>query len=292
MLRITETESDVDDERGLHSTGTVTSARENARSRSKQTSPYQPYLPASSTPYPPEGVSPELLTWAETVAPGGYTHKVVQRGTRIRLEDVSGNACAHVLLFNADAPWERFNAADTIKIPWQAYPTEGHPLLSGEGRVLATVVGDTSHHHDALCGVMSDTMTREKYGDPRIHGVYPSGQSLFEQAGVKHGLTSRDIPPSIAFFKGTTIAADGGMHFTGGAGAGTTVDLLAELPLIILVANSPHPLDPHTDYVSGPLRVHAWRSDPTGPSSPWYAASPERQRAYLNTIDYAEAKGH
>ena len=60
-----------------------------------------PYLPASSTPYPPPGVEPEKLTWAETVAGGNYTHQVVARGTRIRLADVTGEACAHVLLYNA-----------------------------------------------------------------------------------------------------------------------------------------------------------------------------------------------
>ena len=99
---------------------------------------------ASSTPFPPRGVEPSALTWAETVAGGNYTHKVVARGTRIRLEDVDGRACAHVLLYNALEPWERLNVADTVKIPWQAYLAAGHPLLSGDGRVLATIVSDES----------------------------------------------------------------------------------------------------------------------------------------------------
>ena len=50
---------------------------------------------------------------------------------------------------------ERLNVADTVKVPWQAYPTAGHPLLSDQGRLLATIVADTSgtprrpdrHHH-------------------------------------------------------------------------------------------------------------------------------------------------
>lgn len=270
------------------------SARDDARAQGKQTSPFQPYLPACETPYPPEGVEPSLLVWAETVAPGAYTHKVVARGTRIRLEDVDGEACAHVLLFNADQPWERYNAADTVKIPWQAYPSEGHPLLSGDGRVLATIAKDTSGHHDAFCGAMTDRMADEKWGEHRSHTIFPSGQSLFEQAAAKHNLTRRDLPPSISFFKGVHVEEDGLTSFTGANGAGTTVDLVAELPLIILIANAPHPLDPRADYICGPLRVHAWKSEPTseeGPTSKWFKATPERHRAYLNSIDYAEARG-
>lgn len=278
--------------RDLHVTDSVTNARSDARAQGTQTNPYMPYLPASSSPYAPEGVSPQDLTWAETVGPGGYTHKVVARGTRIRLEDVVGTTCAHVLLFNALEPWERYNAADSVKIPWQAYVTTGHPLLSGAGRVLATVAADTSAHHDTFCGTTTATQTARKYGDPAIHGVFPSGQGLFEQAGAKHGLEPRDLPPSISFFKGTHAEQDGSITFTGGAGEGTHVDLVAELPLIILVANSPHPLDPATDYVSGPLRVHAWRSEPTSLSdTDTDTMSPENQRAYLNTTDYTEARG-
>ena len=87
------------------------------------------------------------------------------------------------------------------------------------------------------------------------------------------------------------VEADGTLAFLGSAGAGTHVELVAELPLLILVANVPHPLDPSDDYVVGPLRVHAWRGAATGEGDPRFSASPELHRAYLNSIDYAEARG-
>ncbi len=213
------------------------------------------------------------------------------RGTRLRLEDVTGDACAHVLVFNALEPWERLNVADTQKIPWQAYLGAGHPLLSGEGRVLATVVADTSAHHDAFCGTSSDEWNVVKYGDAAPQGPSPSGRALFTLAGVKHGLTPRDLPPSVSFFQGVRVEDDGALGWQGSAGPGTYVDLVAEMPLIVLVANVPHPLDPRTDYVVGPLRVHAWRGEPSSPADEHYGASPERERAYLNTTDYLEARG-
>ena len=250
-----------------------------------------PYLPASSTPYPPPGVEPGTLTWAETVAGGNYTHKVVARGTRIRLEDVTGEACAHVLVYNALEPWERLNVADTVKIPWQAYLTAGHPLLSGDGRVLATIVGDDSGQHDALCGTSTAAANQAKYGDSAPQGPSPSGRELFTLAAAKHGLAPRDLPPSVSFFKGVRVKPDGGLAFTGSAGPGKAVELLAELPLIILIANVPHPVDPRPAYTCGPLRVHAWRSAPTTPGDPRWDATPEAHRAYLNTADYLAARG-
>src|SRR6266567_4169409 len=220
-----------------HETDTVRNARADARAQGGRLASAMPYLPASSTPYPPPGVDKASLTWAETVAGGNYTHKAVARGTRIRLADVTGEECAHVLLYNALEPWERLNVADTIKIPWQAYLTTGHPLLSGDGRVLATIIGDDSGQHDALCGTTTAAANQAKYGDSSPQGPSPSGRELFTLAAAKHGLAPRDLPPSISFFKGVTVNADGSLKFTGSAGPGKAVDLLAELPLIVLIAN-------------------------------------------------------
>jgi hypothetical protein len=69
------------------------------------------------------------------------------------------------------------------------------------------------------------------------------------------------------------------------------VELLAELPLIVLIANVPHPVDPRPEYTSGLLRVHAWKSEPTKPGDKYWDATPESGRAYQNTADYATARG-
>jgi urea carboxylase-associated protein 2 len=274
-----------------HATETVALARADARAQGGRIADAMPYLPASSTPYPPAGVDKDKLTWAETVAGGNYTHLVAARGTRIRLTDVTGEACAHVLLYNALEPWERLNVADTVKIPWQAYLTTGHPLLSGDGRVLATIVADDSGRHDAFCGTTTAAASQARYGDSAPQGPSPSGRELFTLAAAKHGLTRRDLPPSISFFKGVRAEQDGSLEFTGSAGPAKSVDLLAELPLIVLIANVPHPADPRPAYTCGPLRVHAWRSAPTAPEDPRHDASPEARRAYLNTAGYLAARG-
>jgi urea carboxylase-associated protein 2 len=271
-------------------TSTVLAARGDARAQAGATAEWMPYLPASSSPFAPDDVDPADLTWAETVAPGGYTSKVLARGTRIRLTDVTGDACANVVLLSALSPWERLNVADTQKIPWQAYLGAGHPLLSGDGRVLATVVADSAGRHDAFCGTTSDAWNVRKYGDAAPEGPSPSGRGLLTLAASKQGLGPRDLPPSVSFFQGVRVAEDGSFRWLGSAGPGTSLDLLAEMPLTVLVANTAHPLDPRPEFTVGPLRVHAWRSAPTGPADARFTATPELHRAYLNTLDHVEAR--
>ena len=65
------------------------------------------------------------------------------RDAVLRIADVDGDACVQLLVFNADAPAERLNVADTVKVQWQAYLGPGALLLSDMGRVLMTIVGDT-----------------------------------------------------------------------------------------------------------------------------------------------------
>ena len=273
------------------STRTTHEAREHARAQAGARAEAMPTLPASAWPQLPEGVAAEDLTWAETVAGGGYASKVLARGTTLRLTDLAGDACAHLLLYNAEGPWERLNVADTVKVPWQAYLGAGHPLLSDQGRVLATLVGDESGHHDALCGTSSKAANEARYGDGDPQGPSPAGRELQILAAAKHGLGPRDIPPSLSFFQGVRVDEDGGLRFQGSAGAGASVELRLELAVIAILANVPHPLDPRPDYTATTLEVLAWKGEPTQPSDPLWSSTPELQRAYLNTADYAAARG-
>jgi len=271
-------------------TSTTRAARDHARAQAGTAAEAMPILPAGSWPEPPEGVDPAALTWAETIAGGGYASKVLARGTTLRLTDVEGDACAHLLLWNADQPWERLNVADTVKVPWQAYLGAGHPLLSDQGRALATIVADSSGRHDALCGTTSLAGNRERYGDSP-QGPSPAGRELQLLAALKHGLGPRDIPPGVSFFQGVRVDAEGALRFEGSAGAGTAVELRTEMPAIAILANVPHPLDPRVDYTATTLEVLAWRGDPTGPEDALWSSSPELERAFLNTKDYCDARG-
>jgi uncharacterized protein YcgI (DUF1989 family) len=212
-------------------------------------------------PAPPGDIEPSRLLWAEAVPAGSYATRVLGRGARLRLIDPDGGACAHLLLFRADASWERLNVADTMKVPWQAYLGVGHPLLSDQGRVLATVVADSSGHHDTLCGMTE------------------AGRAKMLLAAIKHGLDSRDVAPSVSLFKGVRVGGDGSLNFIGSAGPGASVDLLIHLPVVVALVNTAHPLDP--DPASTGLDVLAWRASEQLATP--VNKEPEYLRALFNT---------
>jgi hypothetical protein len=157
---------------------------------------------------------------------------------------------------------------------------------------LATVLSDTSGCHDAICGTSTLLHNTERYGCGSPEGGSPAGRELFALAAAKHGLEPRDLPPSLSFFKGVRVeATTGRLRWLGGCGAPAHIELKAELPLVVLVANTTHPFDPAPVWHATPLGVTAWRGKPTGPSDPAWSSSPERQRAYLNTVDDRDARG-
>ncbi|WHU48212.1 DUF1989 domain-containing protein [Gordonia sp. L191] len=271
----------------MNATATTAGARAHARAQATTLTDSMPVVPATGWPHPPAGVDAADLTWAETVPGGRYTTKVLARGSRLRLRDITGTACAHLLMWRADAPHERLNVADTVKVPWQAYLTTGHPLHSDQGRVLATVVADDSRHHDALCGTSTLAGNIAKYGAGSPHSGSPAGREMLVLAAAKNGLTPTDVAPSLSFFHGVTVDADGSLRSTGSAGADTTVELIFHLPCIVALANTAHPLDPATDFEAGPLEVLAWRAtaDLEVLIADAERRDPEYQRAVANSED-------
>jgi urea carboxylase-associated protein 2 len=271
-------------------TATTHGARDHARAQDGTLAPAMPTVPAGALQAPAGAGGP--VVWAETVAGGNYTHRVLARGSELRLTDVRGDACAHLLLLAADRPWERLNVADTVKVQWNAYLGEGRLLLSDQGRVLASVIGDSSGRHDAFCGTSTLERNIRRYGDGAPQSASPAGRELFKLAAAKHGLTPRDLPPSLSFFQGVTVREDdGALEFTGSAGPGAAVTLRMEQDVTVLLANVPHPVDPRPAYHCTKLEVLAWRAAPTASGDPLWEATPEGRRAFLNTVELLASRG-
>lgn len=261
-------------------------ARDHARAMAGTVVEAMPMLPPVANDLPPDVAADDLL-WEETIAAGGYATRRLTRGTRLRLVDLRGDACASILLFNAEMPTERLNVADTVKVQWNAYLGAGKLLLSDMGRVLMSFLVDDAETHDCFCGASNAASNAAKYGNGANSGPYPNGRDRFLLGAAKHGLQRRDVHPCVTLFKGAKIERDGAITPQIGPFApGRTVLLRAEMDVIVVIANCPHVLDPRTVWTVTPLRATAWRGAITATDDPIRNATPEGQRAFQNVEDY------
>lgn len=269
-------------------TQTTYGARDHARAQEGTRAEAMPVVPAGDWPDPP--CEAGHLVWAETVAGGNYTHRVLARGTELRLTDLHGDACAHLLLFVEGRPWERLNVADTVKVQWNAYLGENQLLLSDQGRVLASVIADTSGRHDALCGTSTLVRNTERYGDgtPRA----PPRRPRALQTGGREERPRTPRPPAVPLLlpgRADTRGRHPRLHRLGGPGRRRHPPRRAGRDRTD--RERPAPRGPPPRIRQHPLEVLAWRADPTRPGDPLWDAGPEGRRAFLNTADFLASKG-
>jgi urea carboxylase-associated protein 2 len=271
----------------VSSTADPSGAREHARVQAGTRVEAMPTLPASAAADRPDGVAAADMLWEETIAAGGYAAKQLDRGARLRLVDLHGDASPSMLIFNADNRAERLNVADTIKIQWNAYLGAGKLLLSDMGRVLMSILADDAEGHDVFCGASNERTNAAKYGEGGNSGPFPNARDRFLLAAAKFGLDKRDVHPCVNFFKPVQIADDGATKLEPGPfSPGRALTLRAEMNLLVMIANCPHVLDPRKTYSVTPLRVSAWRGPVTGPADLIRNDTPEGLRAFENVEDY------
>ena len=146
--------------------------------------------------------------------------------------------------------------------------------------MLAAITDDTSGRSDTICSAPNRTDHDAKYGDGRVEGPFPNVRDRLILGLAKFGLDRRDLPPTVSFFKGVRVDEGGNLHLDDvPAVAGGFVQLRLELNVVVSVANVPHVLDARERYTCTPLRLTAWRGEPTRIDDPLRAATPERNRA-------------
>jgi urea carboxylase-associated protein 2 len=217
---------------------------------------------------------------------------MLQRWERVRITDVDGRQGCALLAYNADQPSERYNAPDTVKVQNQIFLASGRVLLSDLGRVLFSIVDDTSGHHDTLAGFSDAAAVDAQFGAGPYFKLrndsYRNARDNFVMALGRHGLDRRDLVMSFNPFAGVDVAGDGALEWRPGCGRpGVWIELRAEMRVLVAVSATHHVLDPAETYAPGPLRIEVL--DPVAPAAddPSRTFSDEARRAFANTDDYA-----
>lgn len=232
-------------------------------------------------------------TWLvdEPLRGGQMWSRVLKRGQLLRLTDSEGGGCVAALLYNADQPIERYNMPDTLKAQHIARITAGYVLYSDMGRVLCSVVTDTCGWHDTITGVADASSSLKKYGAGAYQALRNdwhrnSRDNLLVELG-KYELGKRDFGAAVNFFAKVAPDAEGKLSWVAGhAKAGATVELRSEMNTLVVLSNTPHPLDPNPKYTAKTVQIGVRWAEPVGADDACKVCCPENERGFALTDAY------
>lgn len=227
----------------------------------------------------------------ESLRGGQMWSRVLKRGQVLKLTDVEGGAAVAALFFNADQPLERYNMPDTLKAQHIARITAGNVLFSDMGRVLLSVISDTAGWHDTITGHLTAKASSAKYGSGTYQALrnefFRNTRDNFLIELGKFGLGKRDLHANLNFFVKVTADAEGNLAWVPNpAPTGAFVELRAELNTLVVLSNTPHPLDPSPHYAPKPVALELRSGEPTGDDDLCRYACPENERGFTLTESY------
>lgn len=236
-------------------------------------------------------MSESPIIFEEYLPGGGLWSWVLRRHTTLRLTDLEGGANVGFMACNADAPLDRLNIPDTLKAQYTAKLTRGHVLMSDMGRALLSITADTCGWHDPLGGHGNEALVRAKYGENNYQKArndwYRNAHDNFLIEFGKHGLGAKDLVANVNFFSRLDADDEGRLTFhPGNSEAGDTVDLRAEMNVLVVLNTCQHPLDPNPSYAPKPIKLTLLKTP--SPASDDYCRNfrGENQRSFALTERY------
>ncbi|HXF10153.1 MAG TPA: urea amidolyase associated protein UAAP1 [Desulfuromonadaceae bacterium] len=228
------------------------------------------------------------ILFEETLRGGGLWSCVLRRHTTLRLTDLDGGANVGLVAYNADQPLDRLNLPDTLKAQYTARLTRGHVLMSDMGHALLSITADSVGWHDPLGGHGNAALAKQKYGtatyQEKRNDWYRNAHDNFLIELGKHGLGKRDLVGNINFFSRIDTAADGKMAFhANNSKAGDTIDLRAEMNVLVVLNTCQHPLDPNPVYAPKPIKLTVLKTPPAGPDDFCRNFREENKRSFILT---------
>jgi urea carboxylase-associated protein 2 len=244
----------------------------------------------------PSEIPPDRLLHREVLRGGSAWSRRLARGQVLRLTDTTGKACLSALFYNARQPIERYNMPDTLKAQFTAFLTTGRVLFSDMGRVMMSVIGDSCGWHDTISGCGDGAASLARFGEgsyqERRNDFFRNARDNFLVELGKHGLGKRDLGANVNFFVRVGVDQSGRLGWTPGhSRPGAQVDLRCEMETLVVLSNTPHPLDPATVYAPPPVELALWRGDPPGPEDPCRLSRAENGRGFQLTEAYLQETG-
>ena len=131
---------------------------------------------------------------------------------------------------------------------------QGAVLRSNEGRPMMTIVATSVEYHDTIGGACSCESNTLRYGH-HTKAQHACVENFLE-ANLPEGRGKRDMVSNINFFMNVPVEEDGALGIVDGISApGLSVDLHAEMDVIVVVSNCPQINNPCNAFNPTPIRM-------------------------------------
>ena len=178
----------------------------------------------------------------------------VAAGQTLRIVDLEGNQAVDFLLYAAADDAERYSAQDTVSAQGNLFLRTGTVLRSNEGRAMMTIVATSVEYHNTIGGACSCESNTLRYGH-HTKSQHACVENFLE-ANLIEGRGKRDMVSNINFFMNVPVEDDGTLGIVDGISApGLTVDLRADMDVIVVVSNCPQINNPCNAFNPTPVRM-------------------------------------
>jgi len=178
----------------------------------------------------------------------------IKAGETLRIVDLEGNQAVDFLLYSAQDDAERYSMQDTVSAQGNLFLREGSVLRSNEGRAMMTITASSVIYHDTIGGACSCESNTLRYGH-HTKSQHACVENFLE-ANLTEGRGKRDIVSNINFFMNVPVEPDGSLGIVDGLSApGLTVDLRAEMDVVVVVSNCPQINNPCNAFNPTPVRM-------------------------------------
>ena len=157
--------------------------------------------------------------------------------------------------------------------------------------MLCSVTQDSVGWHDTITGHGTAAHTRAKFGEGTYQKLrndrFRNTRDNFLVELGKYDLGKRDIVANLNFFVKVVVDEQGRLEFVAGhSKPGGLVELRAEMNTLVVLSNTPHPLDPSTKYAPKPVALQIRSGAPAAADDPCRLSRPENARGFALTESY------
>ncbi len=233
----------------------------------------------------------ENVLFDEVLPGGGRWSKIVRKGQVLRIVNTEGTSGLSALFYNVHERTERYNAADTVKIQYNAYLSQGKSLYSDMGRILMSIISDSTATHDTICGYTMASDVEKLCGlgnyQTKRNCYYKNDFDNFLVELGKYGMGRRDIMPCLNLFSDVRIDDKGNLVYSEDSiTAGSFIELRAEMDVLVILSNTVHVLSTNSSYDVKPLSLSVYTGESVASDDPCVIDSQRSERAFVNTRNY------